>query len=119
MPALMLLVSLQTASSHRICSFETRSVPQRRLRRWQAGFITLSITRSGLDEEKLRHGLDQSSHKAAKTGWRRAFLEAEPQSPKEEETTSIEARVERYAVNGTVATFVVRATSGPTSGRSA
>ena len=26
------------------------------------------------------------------------FLEAEPQSPKEEETTSIEARVERYAV---------------------
>ena len=42
------------------------------------------------------------------------FLEAEPQSPKEEETTSIEARVERYAVNGTVATFVVRASSGPT-----
>ena len=42
------------------------------------------------------------------------FLEAEPQSPKEEETTSIEARVERYAVNGTVATFVVRATSGQT-----
>ena len=42
------------------------------------------------------------------------FLEAEPQSPKEEETATIEARVERYAVNGTTATFVVRASSGQT-----
>jgi len=42
------------------------------------------------------------------------FLDAEPQSPKEEETTTITARVERFAVNGTVATYVIRASSGPT-----